>query len=77
MTLHKVCATSHADGACPIRLSAESQLDAYKRGAFLEKTDRFPKENDSEFPGINCPYVCAVAALICYLKGLVPIIASS
>ncbi|KII92246.1 hypothetical protein PLICRDRAFT_466038 [Plicaturopsis crispa FD-325 SS-3] len=32
-------------------LDAESQLDAYKRGAFLEKTDRFSKEKASDVPG--------------------------
>lgn len=30
---------------------SDSQLDGYKRGAFLEKTDRFSKEKESEVPG--------------------------
>jgi hypothetical protein len=29
----------------------ESQLDAYKRGAFLEKADRFSKDLPDEIPG--------------------------
>jgi hypothetical protein len=32
----------------------ESQLDAYKRGAFLEKTHRFSKEKPSDVPGLSC-----------------------
>ncbi|TFK44638.1 hypothetical protein BDQ12DRAFT_28373 [Crucibulum laeve] len=32
-------------------LPTDSQLDSYKRGAFLEKTDRFSKEKESEIPG--------------------------
>ncbi|KAF8894136.1 hypothetical protein BD779DRAFT_1435431 [Infundibulicybe gibba] len=32
-------------------LNQESQFDAYKKGAFLEKTDRFSKEPAAEVPG--------------------------
>ncbi|KAK0461352.1 uncharacterized protein EV420DRAFT_1306178 [Desarmillaria tabescens] len=34
-------------------VAPDSQLDAYKRGAFLEKTDRFSKEKPADVPGPN------------------------
>ena len=36
------------------RVSAESQLEDYKHGAFLEKADRFSKEKHSQVPGHCC-----------------------
>ncbi|KAJ7901749.1 hypothetical protein B0H14DRAFT_2668280 [Mycena olivaceomarginata] len=47
-------APEHIDdvpGPGSYNLCQESQLDAYKRGAFLEKADRFSKDASSEVPG--------------------------
>lgn len=35
----------------------DSQLDSYKRGAFLEKADRFSEEKPSEVPGVYSTFV--------------------
>ncbi|KAF9461301.1 hypothetical protein BDZ94DRAFT_1168036 [Collybia nuda] len=42
---------SDVPGPNSYNLVQDSQLDGYKRGAFLEKTDRFSKERVSEVPG--------------------------
>ncbi|KAJ7925221.1 hypothetical protein B0H13DRAFT_2654390 [Mycena leptocephala] len=46
---------SDVPGPNSYNLCQESQLDAYKRGAFLEKTDRFSKDLPSEIPGPGAP----------------------
>ncbi|KAK7057279.1 hypothetical protein R3P38DRAFT_2840380 [Favolaschia claudopus] len=43
--------TSDVPGPNSYNLCQESQLDAYKRGAFLEKADRFSKDSPSDIPG--------------------------
>ncbi|KAJ7680245.1 hypothetical protein DFH06DRAFT_1076820 [Mycena polygramma] len=42
---------SDVPGPNSYNLCQESQLDAYKRGAFFEKADRFSKDAPSEVPG--------------------------
>ncbi|KAF8210151.1 hypothetical protein K438DRAFT_1809081 [Mycena galopus ATCC 62051] len=42
---------SDVPGPNSYNLNQESQLDAYKRGAFLEKADRFSKDFPSDIPG--------------------------
>ncbi|KAJ7096402.1 hypothetical protein C8R44DRAFT_889709 [Mycena epipterygia] len=42
---------SDVPGPNSYNLGQESQLDAYKRGAFLEKADRFSKDLPSDIPG--------------------------
>ncbi|KAH0589398.1 hypothetical protein H2248_005156 [Termitomyces sp. 'cryptogamus'] len=45
---HKV---SDVPGPNSYNVVTDSQLDDYKRGAFLEKTERFTKDKDHEVPG--------------------------
>ncbi|KNZ80489.1 hypothetical protein J132_05609 [Termitomyces sp. J132] len=48
---HKV---SDVPGPNSYNVVTDSQLDDYKRGAFLEKTERFTKDKDHEVPGQFC-----------------------
>jgi hypothetical protein len=51
---HKVCAANctHLTAYSELRTLSESQLDAYKKGAFLDKADRFnAQDKPSDVPG--------------------------